>query len=181
MAPAPPRNEPSDWLVPQRPCRVRRPCPARLRRARKSAESLQLGGGVASAGSWKARETLLPAGRSGAGGRGGAPPWAPPPSPCQYPSSSRLSGLGLSPASVGGPPPSPISRPRPRHVVPGPLPLGSAFRPALAGRRGPGPAPFSGEGGLARRLPVPGGAGLHFPAGGRRHGCGQVTGPPDPH
>ncbi|KAM5307542.1 UNC93-like protein MFSD11 isoform 1-T1 [Glossophaga mutica] len=45
MAPAPPTNESSDWLVPQRPCCVPRLFLARLRRAGKSAESLLRGGG----------------------------------------------------------------------------------------------------------------------------------------
>lgn len=133
-------------------------------------------GGVASAGSWKARETLLPAGRSGAGGRGGAPlrgsaffsvpvsefhaafRLRPQPRLCRWAYSFPHLRLCVP------------SCPRPRYVVPDPLPqfsalpLGSSFSPAFSRPPRARPRSLWGQGGLARLLPVPGGAGLHFPA-----------------
>lgn len=171
MAPAPPRNEPSDWLAPQRPCRVRRPCPARLRRARKSAESLQPGGG-----SGLGRQLESPRNAPSGGTL-----WGRRKRRCFFsvPVSEFHAAFRLRPQSrlCWGASSFPHWRlcapscPRPRYVLSGPLPqfsalpLGCALSPSLAGHRGPGPAPFGREGGLARRLPVPGGAGLHFPAG----------------
>lgn len=81
MAPAPPGNESSDWLVSPRPVTSlpRAPplsgAPAQSPAGgSKSAQSLPMGGGAGFAGSWKARETLLPAAkRAVTAGKGGAP------------------------------------------------------------------------------------------------------------
>lgn len=115
MAPAPPGNETSDWLVSPRPVTSlpRAPplsgAPAQSPAGgSKSAQSLPMGGGAGFAGSWKARETLLPAAkRAVTAGKGGAPLLGSAFFSCQFLSSTQVFCSDFRPASVGGRTPSP--------------------------------------------------------------------------
>lgn len=174
MAPAPPRNKYSDWLIPQRPAA----CPAPTRRAcaelGKARSHCGWEGQAAFAGSWKARETLLPAGCSPAGGRGGAPLLG-----------SAFFSMPVSEFHAAfrlGPQPRPrrrtysfpflplcvASRLRARYVVsrsPPAIPQSSAFRRPSPAPAGSALLPSGGDGALRTRLQVFGRAGLHFPVG----------------
>ena len=116
MAPAPPGNESSDWLVSHRPVTSlpRAPplsgAPAQSPAGgSKSAQSLPMGGGAGFAGSWKARETLLPAAkRAVTAGKGGAPLLGSAFFSCQFLSSTQLFCSDVRPASVVGHAPSPF-------------------------------------------------------------------------
>lgn len=116
MATAPPGNESSDWLAPPRPATSLPHAPPlseapaqSLAGGSKSAESLLQGGGAGGAGSWKARETLLPAARSSVtGGRGGAPQLGSAFFSCQCPGSTQPFCSDLSSTSVREGTPSPI-------------------------------------------------------------------------
>lgn len=175
----------------QRLCRASRPCPTRLRRTRRAGQKARSHycweGEAESAGSWKARETLFLAGRSWAGGRGGAPLWAPPSFLCQ--SFGSVQPLQLGPQVC-------ICQKEFPFLY---LPLcvssclrslfgishffaGFRFQSPLVGPRGLGPSPILGRRRRPRATPARAGPPrTTLPSGlsGRRRGCGQVTESPD--
>lgn len=186
--------------APQRRGHAPRPCPTRLRRARRAGQNARSHccweGGAEFEGSWKARETLFPVampyGFSPAGGTGSAPLPGPAFFSCQYSSSTQLFCSDLSrtfPLLSEG---ILLPHPRlPRGLQPSQAPL-RRFRalsrssrflrwvplcsPSFAGARGLRAAP------LLKALARLGSRRTTFPSGssGRRRACGQVTRSPDP-